>query len=32
MADAVQSYQKHARLLPGFHFFAIPVLLVNVVN
>ena len=32
MADAVQSYQKHARWLPGFHFFAIPVLLVNVLN
>jgi hypothetical protein len=32
MADAVQSYQKHARLLPGFHFFAIPVLLVNLLN
>jgi hypothetical protein len=32
MADAVQSYQKHARLLPGFHFFAVPVLLVNVLN
>ena len=32
MADAVQSYQKHARLLPGFHFFVIPVLLVNVLN
>ena len=32
MADAVQSYQKHARWLPGFHFFVIPVLLVNVLN
>jgi hypothetical protein len=32
MADAVQSYQKHARWLPGFHFFVIPVLLVNVMN
>ena len=29
---AEQSYQKHARWLPGFHFFAIPVLLVNVLN
>jgi len=32
MADAVQSYKKHARLLPPFHFFAIPVLLVNLLN
>ncbi|MCU1385971.1 MAG: hypothetical protein JWL71_4668 [Acidobacteria bacterium] len=32
MADTVQSYQKHARWLPGFHFFVIPVLLVNLVN
>ena len=32
MADAVQSYQKHARWLPGFHFFVLPVLLVNLVN
>jgi hypothetical protein len=32
MAEAVQSYQKHARWLPGFHFFVIPVLLVNVLN
>jgi len=32
MADAVQSYKKHARLLPPFHFFAIPILLVNLLN
>ena len=32
MADAVQSYKKHARLLPAFHFFVIPVLLVNLLN
>ena len=32
MADAVQSYKKHARLLPPFHFFVIPVLLVNLIN
>ena len=30
MADRVQSYQKHTRWLPGFHFFVIPVLLANV--
>jgi hypothetical protein len=32
MADAVQSYQKHTRWLPPFHFFVIPVLLLNVLN
>jgi len=32
MAETAQSYQKHARWLPGFHFFVIPVLLVNVIN
>ena len=32
MAEAVQSYRKHARWLPGFHFFVIPVLLVNLGN
>ena len=32
MADAVQSYQRHTRWLPGFHFFVLPVLLVNLVN
>jgi hypothetical protein len=32
MADAVQSYKKHTRLLPAFHFFVIPVLLANLLN
>jgi len=32
MADQVQSYKKHARLLPPFHFFVVPVLLVNLLN
>ena len=32
MADGVQSYKKHARFLPGFHFFVIPVFLVNMLN
>lgn len=32
MAEATQSYKKHARLLPPFHFFVIPVLLINVIN
>jgi Family of unknown function (DUF6526) len=32
MADRIQSYKKHARLLPPFHFFVLPVLLVNFIN
>lgn len=32
MADAVQSYKRHTRLLPAFHFFVLPVLLANVIN
>ena len=32
MAERVQSFQKHARLLPGFHFFVLPVMLVNFIN
>jgi hypothetical protein len=32
MADPVQSYKKHARLLPPFHFFVVPVLVVNFLN
>jgi hypothetical protein len=32
MADQVQSYKKHARLLPPFHYFVVPVLLVNFLN
>jgi Family of unknown function (DUF6526) len=30
MADRVQNYQSHARWLPAYHFFVIPVLLINV--
>lgn len=30
MAD--QSYKKHTRWLPAFHFFAVPVLLLNTIN
>ena len=31
MAEGVQSYKKHTRILPGFHYFVVPVLLINVV-
>ncbi|MBI3402131.1 MAG: hypothetical protein HY048_11990 [Acidobacteria bacterium] len=31
MADREQTYKNHARFLPPFHFFVIPVLLANVV-
>ena len=30
MAERVQNYQSHARWLPAYHFFVLPVLLVNV--
>lgn len=29
---AEQSYKNHTRWLPAFHFFAVPVLLINTVN
>jgi len=29
MADTAQNYQNHARLIPAFHFFVLPILLVN---
>lgn len=32
MADRVQTYKNHTRLLPAFHFFVLPVLLVNLAN
>ena len=32
MADRVQNYKNHTRLLPPFHLFVIPVLLVNALN
>jgi hypothetical protein len=31
MAEGVQSYKKHTRILPGFHYFVVPVLFINVV-
>jgi hypothetical protein len=32
MAERVQTYKNHPRLLPAFHFFVLPVLLLNVLN
>jgi len=32
MAEQVQSYKKHARWLPAYHFFVLPVLLANMLN
>ena len=30
MVEPVQSYESHARWVPAFHFFVLPVLLINV--
>jgi hypothetical protein len=32
MAERTQSYKSHVRWLPAFHFFVMPVLLVNFLN
>ena len=32
MAEQTQSYKNHARFLPPYHFFVMPVLLVNLLN
>jgi uncharacterized protein DUF6526 len=32
LADREQNYKSHTRLLPPFHFFVLPVMLVNFVN
>ena len=31
MADPIQSYKSHARWVPAFHFFVLPVLLINAI-
>jgi hypothetical protein len=31
MKDATQSYATHRRFIPAFHFFVLPVLLINIV-
>jgi Family of unknown function (DUF6526) len=32
MAERVQTFKTHARYLPAYHFFVLPVLLVNLLN
>jgi hypothetical protein len=32
MADREQNYKSHTRLLPPYHFFVLPVMLINLVN
>src|SRR5262245_25807570 len=32
MADREQTYKSHTRFLPPFHFFVLPVLLINALN
>ena len=32
MAERAQTYKNHPRLLPAFHFFVLPVLLLNLLN
>jgi len=32
MADKAQTYKNHARFFPLYHFFVVPVLLLNFVN
>jgi Family of unknown function (DUF6526) len=32
MAERTQTYKNHARFFPPFHFFVLPVLLLNLVN
>ena len=32
MAERVQTYKNHSRLIPAYHFFVVPVLFLNVIN
>ena len=32
MAESVQNYKNHAKFFPLFHFFVMPVLLINFLN
>ncbi len=32
MAEGIQNYKNHTRLLPAFHFFVLPVLFLNILN
>jgi len=32
MADSGQNYQNHTRFFPPFHFIAVPILLLNLIN
>jgi hypothetical protein len=32
LADREQTYKSHTRLLPPFHFFVVPVMLINLLN
>ncbi|MDQ6689234.1 MAG: DUF6526 family protein, partial [Gemmatimonadota bacterium] len=31
MAEPTQTYASHRRFIPAYHFFAVPVLLINVI-
>mgnify|MGYP001797285942 FL=1 len=31
MAETTQTYANHGRYIPAYHFFTVPVLLVNVI-
>ena len=32
MSQSAQNYKNHARILPAFHYFVLPILLLNVLN
>ena len=31
MAEQTQTYATHARYIPAFHFFVLPVLMINII-